>query len=337
MKKSLIALAVLGAFAGAASAQSSVTIYGLLDQGIAKSNDGTSVNPGSGDSTGNKWALQQGAASRLGFKGVEDLGGGLSAFFDFQHRFNPDTGSQSASAFWHAKSVVGLKGGFGTVTLGRDYVVAFWPAVNADPWGWDTVGQFGQKYTFANYGARDTSIRNNNQIAYTTPSFGGLTVTGAVDLAEGGGAATGLGRAFGFNAEYKGGPIYAAVGYDKTDVLDNGILPAGSSDPSLVVASFAYDFGVVRPVALYARAKDLAGETQSSIMVGLTAPIGNGTLKAGFARYKDNADDTTGKKIAVGYFYSLSKRTTIYGDVGSAKDTDESRTTSFDLGVKHTF
>lgn len=335
MKKSLLALAVLGAFAGAASAQSSVTIYGLLDQGIAKSNSGTSINPGAGDSFGNKWALQQGAASRLGFRGVEDLGGGLSAFFDFQHRFNPDTGAQSADAFWQAKSVVGLKGGFGTLTLGRDYVLAFWPAVNADPWGWDTVGQFGPRYTLAGYATRDGSFRNRNQVAYTTPSFGGFTATAAVAPSEGN--AGDFGRAYGLNAEYKGGPIYAALGYDRYQALADG-----ASDPNVIVASFAYDFGVVRPVVSFARAKDDAGDKSTSVMLGGTAPVGNGLLKFGVARFKADADgaaDPKGMKVSVGYFYNLSKRTQVYADVGSAKDKnpDLDRTTSFDLGIKHAF
>src|SRR5207248_624333 len=105
MKKSLLALAVLGAFAGAASAQSSVTIYGSLDQAVARGNGGTAGNNGgpagnpSVTNNGKAWFLQQSNASRLGFRGNEDLGGGLSAQFQIEHRFTPDDGNSNA-VFW---------------------------------------------------------------------------------------------------------------------------------------------------------------------------------------------------------------------------------------------
>lgn len=347
MKRSLLALAVLGTFAGAASAQSSVTIYGIVDLDVQKSNDGLSNNPGApgraaaGVPLTNRsaWTMQQGANSRLGFRGVEDLGGGLSAFFDIQHRFNADTGGLSEpTTFWQAKSVVGLKGGFGTITLGRDYIVAFWPALAGDPWGWDTVGQMGRRYTFAAYAARDNratgdtagTSRNSNQIAYTTPSFGGFTATGAVALGEG--SSPTFGRAIGFNAEYKGGPLYVGLGYDR---IDN--LTAGGTDPSLIVLTGAYDLGVVRPTLLFAQSKSPTDVKTKSFVLGLTAPIGNGVLKAAAGFLRPDVDNTDGKKFSVGYFYNLSKRTAVYADVGSAKDDNLSRTTSFDLGIKHAF
>ena len=101
MKKSLLALAVLGAFAGAASAQSSVTLYGKLDLGFAKA-------AGSADKQ-----VADGSRSRVGFRGVEDLGGGLKALFQFEHRFNPDDGTVTNAAFWYGISTVGLGGSFG--------------------------------------------------------------------------------------------------------------------------------------------------------------------------------------------------------------------------------
>jgi predicted porin len=150
MKKSIVALAVLGAFAGAASAQSSVTIYGLLDMSVAKSNGGTAPNNGG---PGNKaWTVQQSAGSRLGFRGNEDLGGGLSAQFQIEHRFNPDTGTlNNPNIFWQGRSYVQLtSAGTGSVYLGRDYSPAFWPAVKSDPFGWDGVGQIGTQ-SYAGY------------------------------------------------------------------------------------------------------------------------------------------------------------------------------------------
>src|SRR2546423_2418394 len=148
MKKSLLALAVLGAFAGAASAQSSVTIYGSLDLGVTKSNGGTAGNNGGAAGNGAQakaWTLQSANAPRLGFRGNEDLGGGLSAQFQIEHRFNVDTGTQNnAAVFWQGRSYLQLSSASaGRVYLGRDYAPAFWPAVKSDPFGWDGVGQLG--------------------------------------------------------------------------------------------------------------------------------------------------------------------------------------------------
>jgi len=113
MKKSLLALAVLGAFAGAASAQSSVTIYGLLDLALTKGNGGTAglvdgANSGA-NGTSEAWLMKQSASSRLGFRGNEDMGGGLSAQFHIEHRFTPDDGLP-ASTFWNGRSYVQLNG-----------------------------------------------------------------------------------------------------------------------------------------------------------------------------------------------------------------------------------
>src|SRR5215216_3180015 len=127
MKKSLLALAVLGAFAGAASAQSSVTIYGSLDMALMKGNGGTAPNPGA-LGTSKAYNVAQSNSSRLGFRGNEDLGGGLSAQFQIEHRFHPDDGAVPATQpFWMGRSYVQLSSAtLGRVYLGREYGPAFW-------------------------------------------------------------------------------------------------------------------------------------------------------------------------------------------------------------------
>src|ERR1044072_8929577 len=113
MKKSLLALAVLGAFAGAASAQSSVAIYGFLDSALSKPY-----------ATEDKKVIDgafYGGGSRLGFRGVEDLGGGYKATFGMEHRLNVDEGAQAGGVFWQGYSTVGLVTPFGAVNLGRQY------------------------------------------------------------------------------------------------------------------------------------------------------------------------------------------------------------------------
>jgi predicted porin len=169
MKKSLLALAVLGAFAGAASAQSSVTIYGSLDLAVTKGNGGTAPNNGANGAS-KAWIERQSNSSRLGFRGNEDMGGGLSAQFQIEHRFTPDDGA-AASPFWAGRSYVQLSSASaGRVYLGREYIPAFWPAVKSDPFGWDGVGELGSMQfgsgASAGYATNFGGIRSANTIGY---------------------------------------------------------------------------------------------------------------------------------------------------------------------------
>jgi predicted porin len=326
MKKTLLALAALGLFAGAASAQSTVTIYGLLDLGVIHVNNGTSLGQNNG-ARSNSWSVNQGASSRLGFKGVEDLGGGMSAFFDIQHRFRPDTGTLTdANIFWQAQSFVGLRSAAaGEVRLGRDYAVAFWPAVKTDPWGWDTTAQLGG-ITWAGYGVRDGGIRNNNIVSYRTPNMGGFTAAG--QIAPGEGSLNG-GRAAGLNAEFSAGPVYVGFGWDKTNKV--GV------DSSLTLLAGSFDMGVAKIMGGYASNKTVANTKTTGIWVGGLVPIGAGTIKLGTAKQNPAGPNNDTTKIGAGYFYDLSKRTTVYTDVSRVKIATKSSQTNFDFGIRHTF
>ena len=349
MKKSLLALAVLGAFAGAASAQSSVTIYGVVDMSIAKSNGGTAVNPGT-PGTSKAWTLQQSTTSRLGFRGNEDLGGGLSAQFQFEHRFNPDTGAQNQTNFWNGRSYVQLtSAAAGSVYMGRDYSPIFWVELKSDPFGNDGVGQTGVGINYAGYSTPDVnggvttvpqaawpgqlSARASNTVGYKSPSLGGLTIQAAVSLSE----TTQQGRNLGFNAEYAAGPLYAALGYEK---ISGGNLNDGRGLLNLAVH---YDLGFVKPIFYYAKAKAGARGTEDNkvYLLAATAPLGGGTLKFGYSKidFEFGADH---KKLGLGYNYPLSKRTNLYADLGiasgrQAAGTEGSRNSTYAFGVRHNF
>jgi predicted porin len=334
MKKSIVALAVLGAFASAASAQSSVTIYGLLDMSVAKGNGGTAPNAGA--PAGKAWTVQQSAGSRLGFRGNEDLGGGLSAQFQIEHRFNPDTGSQSnAASFWQGRSYVQLtSAGTGSVYLGRDYTPAFWPAVKSDPFGWDGVGQIGAN-AWAGYetpngavGGTSSGVRSSNTVGVKSANFGGLTVQAAVGLSE----TSGQGRDNGFNVEYSGGPLYAALGYEKVS--------KGTFDGRGVTnLALHYDFGVAKVMGYYASAKIGTGGSISSKMfsIGLLAPVGPGNVKAQYFRVDPAGSNNNTSKFGLGYDYALSKRTGLYADLGIGKGDKLTSNNAYAFGVKHTF
>ena len=128
MKKKFIALAVLGAVAGAAQAQSAVTIYGIVDTGVTYTNK-VLLPSTTTRATGSKFSVDSGmlSGSRLGFKGTEDLGGGLKALFQLEMGFKNDTGTIDGSnngvantnTLFRRLSVVGLSGNFGSILLGR--------------------------------------------------------------------------------------------------------------------------------------------------------------------------------------------------------------------------
>ena len=366
MKKSLLALAVLGAFAGTAAAQSSVTIYGVLDMSIAKNNCGApsacAVNPGA--PAGKAWTMQQSTTSRLGFRGNEDLGGGLSAQFQIEHRFNPDTGAQNQTPFWNGRSYVQLtSAAAGAVYLGREYTPAFWVELKSDPFGNDGVGQTGVGITWAGYMTPDQasgvttvpqaswpaggSARTSNTVGYKTPSLGGLTANVAVSLSE----TTQQGRNVGFNAEYAAGPIYAGLGYEK-------ITDGASDGRGVLNLAFHYNLGFVKPIFYYAKSKmgrvtdvGTAPFSNKVYLLAATAPLGNGTLKFGYSRISFdsglNLAEDKHTKLGLGYNYNLSKRTNLYFDMGSASGAASlaaapasnkgERSTAYAVGVRHTF
>jgi predicted porin len=311
-----------------AHAQSNVTIYGRVDLGLTKQNDGTtSLNGGNGatGSAGDRWDLRQGSAGRIGFRGTEDLGGGLSAGFLFEHRFTPDNGA-AATPFWQARSYVELiSKTAGGIYLGREYIPAFWPALRLDPFAFDTVGTLGPKHQFAQY-TIDGGIRSNNTLGYKTPKLGGFTANLAYSFGE---QARPSSR--GANMEYTAGALYLGAAFDRLD---------GDNHMSLVGG--AYDFTVVRPAVTYVSAK-VAGVKHTNLSIAATAPLAAGRLKVAIGRLDPEGDDNNTTKIGLGYEYPLSKRTSIYSDIGSADQqgssggVERTRTTAFDVGIKHNF
>lgn len=308
MKKSLLALAVLGAFAGAASAQSSVTLYGKLDLGFAKA-------AGSADKQ-----VADGSSSRVGFRGVEDLGGGLKALFQFEHRFNPDTGTVTNTAFWHGLSTVGLGGSFGTVNLGRQYTAAYSLATGViDPFGGDTVA-----------GLRDESLtksvarlRTDNSVRYDG-AFGGLKV--AADIAET--PAGGVDRPYSVAAQYAAGPFMVAASYDN---------PTGAND-NLATLGGSYTFGPAKVSLGIGRGDNNSNVRVKQALAGVTVSVGAaGQVLAGYAQQEVGTDDAT-KKVSLGYRHNLSKRTQLYTDVTRVNDLlSKTEKTGYDFGVIHTF
>ncbi|MBC7994431.1 MAG: porin [Rhizobacter sp.] len=326
--KRLLSLAAIATLHGAALAQSSVVIYGRVDVSVTKQNSGTtSLNASNGQTgeAGNRWDVRQGSAGRLGFRGQEDLGAGWNANFLMEHRFQPDTGV-AENPFWQARSFVELGSPYGAVYLGREYIPAFWPALRLDPWGFDTVGTMGPKHQFALY-TIDGGTRSNNTVGYKTPSVAGFTAQFSQALGEGGSRK----RATGANVEYRKGAIYFGAALDRVD-----------SNQEMKLIGGAYDFGVVRPALTFTKST-VAGIKYSNVSLAATAPIGRGTLKAALSKLDPNGDDNDTTRVGLGYEHFLSKRTSVYADVGSADQQGRAagreltRTTAVDFGLKHQF
>lgn len=322
MKKSLLALAVLGAFAGAASAQSSVTLYGRVDLAIGKA-------PGSSAKQ-----MVNGSGSRLGMRGVEDLGGGLSALFNIEHRYAADTGAQSDPArFWTGRSIVGLQGGFGQVVLGREYVTAFLQSqLAADPWGWETVvsGFLGNGLNNTITGGGIARVRNDSSLTYRL-SMSGFTF--GAQIAEATDAINNFqNKPVNFAISYAGGPVTFGFGYERT-----GFEVTETED--WMTLNGAYNFGAFKLGAFFGRGDTRTGARHQSWLVSATAPIGAGELRASYGRLQNKtADIDAAKGFALGYHYSLSKRTTIYADVvRNNADTIATSNTGYDFGIKHNF
>ena len=363
MKKTLVALAAL-AVVGAASAQSTVTIYGALDASYSYMS--------SGDLSASKLTSSQLGSSKLGFMGTEDLGGGLKANFKIEGGLNNDTGagkatstnnqasgasSTQAGLTFQRFSYVGLSGGFGELRLGRDYVNTFLQAQAAvDPFGTNGPADSTQMMLLggAATGVR-TIVNASNIIGYSTPDMSGFGANLQVFMGEnnqGGVGANDDGSGYSILAKYAKGPLFASIAQQQTKYTQT----AGLGDYTLFAASASYNFGPATAVATYASEK-IAATTElknDSFLVGVIVPMGAANFKASYITAKNNLQggtDRNGSLIGLGVDYALSKRTTAYAtwagvsnnDGGSLYSTGindgkaDNSSSNFAIGVKHNF
>jgi len=357
MKKSLIALAALASFAGVASAQSSVTLFGIVDATLAFGH-GTASNKTQLTNSGYN-------SSRLGFRGTEDLGGGMSASFWLEAGLNNDDGQGAATnsnnqatgagaavagrqgLTFNRRSTVSLAGGWGELRLGRDYTPQFWNLTVFDPFGTNGVGT---TQTLNSIITGVTAVRASNSIGYFLPgNLGGFYGQVQYYLGENNSNAankddgTGYGLRFGF----ANGPFNVALALSRTKYA------AGDVQQNNVAGQ--WDFGVAKLMGEYSFDKNEAvtsGKGKGYLVGGLI-PVGAGEIRLAYSRYKVElaAATPTAKKWAIGYDYNLSKRTVLYttyahvsnsGGAGQALNgatltsTNDS-STGLDIGIRHAF
>ncbi len=325
MKKSLLALAVVAAMPALAQAQTSnVIMYGRVDLGYNKS-------------TGGVLNQAQQSGSRFGVRGSENLGGGLFATFQVEHRFNADNGSVTNNRFWHGRSIVGLRGGFGEINLGHNYTPMFWVNLAADPWGYDTVANISNTQAVG-------QVRFSNSLEYVTPSMGGVQGRFMYALPEVSGAPK---TNLGFSLVYSGGPLYLGFGYEK-----HGYGTAGCPTASAVCVGQGaptaannkamgltgnYNFGPFRLLTSYSQVK-VGTATSKFTNISGVVPMGKMTeLRATFGQGRNPAGAKT-RDVGFGVHHNLSNRTTLYVDLNQTKPPSPLKSiTAWDLGIKHNF
>ncbi|MGE0331475.1 MAG: porin [Ramlibacter sp.] len=353
MKKSLIALAVL-ATAGVASAQSSVTLFGIVDANLA-------IGKGSGVGSFDRTSMKNSGynSSRLGFRGTEDLGGGMSASFWIEGALSNDDGNATGLTF-QRRSTVSLAGGFGEIRLGRDYTPQFWNLTVFDPFGTNGVGTTqtlngtaSNPATGAGLGnlGGGTTVRANNSFGYFLPrnlgGFYGQAQYYLGEQAQNGAVTEDDGTGYGVRVGYAAGPVNVALAFSKTNATAAGI----SADVSSSNIGGQYDFGVAKLMAHYARNRVDNGATGKGYLVGGLIPMGAGEIRLAYSRYKTTAAGSPeSKKYAIGYVHNLSKRTALYttyarvsnggganSSLNDAVTAANNKSSGFDLGIRHSF
>ncbi len=334
----------LAVWAMPALAQSTVQLYGLVDLSVGQFQTAGGLKVKRLDS-GNM------STSYIGFKGTEDLGGGLKAGFTLDAFLLADSGGASrvpgVDAFWARNANVSLSGGFGNLRLGRMGPPLFVSTLLFNAFG-DSFGYSPaiRQYYAAPYGTPLVGDSGwNNAIGYTSPRMGGLTAT--VMVAAGEGAATSKGRNTGANLLYFGGPLALSAAWQK--VQSQGTLgrpisafPGFSSQTAYQVGG-SFDAGAVKFFAQYGRiSTDAASDVKATnTHAGVSVPLGAGKLLAQYGRSKLDflppTADKTSQMLTLAYDYYLSKRTDLYALYLSDKYTGLSNGNTYALGVRHTF
>lgn len=355
MKKTFVAVAVLGAFAGSAMA-ADVTLYGKIDLGLQYQH----LDNGTTETDQFKETSGQNSGSRFGLKGTEDLGNGYKVGFVLENGFKADTGAfEKGGRLFHREALLFVQSPYGELSMGRTGALDAGTgrygmlAGNATAMGtgWDQVGN-------SDFILMGTKSRMDNTVTYQSPSFAGLTVYAqaslkkdscdpalaeyednheGVDYKEGSSDAE---RYYALGAKFSVEGLNAGLVFSTTDYARSDVAKA-NDDNGYVVSGFVnYDFGMIKPMlaaqywdggdklsykdddAEAADKRTINGTKGYGIVIGATAPVLGGSLKVtgGWNDFEDAADnsstDYNNWMIGAGYEYSLSKRTMIYTAAG---------------------
>jgi len=321
-----------------------VTLFGIVDTAFGYVDNANAA----GDSVYGL-STSGNATSRLGFRGVEDLGGGLKAGFWLEGEIFGDNGNAAGFNF-QRRSTVSLAGGFGEVRLGRDLTPGYSKFISYDLFGQVGIGQFMGWSNWYGTSGDANGIRSSNMISYYTPNFSGFTAGLGYGFDE---QTSGkAGRYVGGYVAYENGPLGVAVSYDQRNL-------AADVDRNALTVAGSYNLNVVKLNAIVQQTKDdVPGASDRKVnayALGASAPVGAGEVKLQYALYDQKAIDSKAHQISLGYVHNLSKRTALYGTVAYMKNKDASNLglaakslstggpgagenqTGVQLGIRHSF
>jgi predicted porin len=316
MYKTLSIVALAAAAVAPAFAQSSVTMYGRLNITVEREKFGDADA---------QWDMNNNA-SRIGMKGVEDLGGGLKAGFQIEHGFNVDTGAVSnPSRFWGRQSEVNLSGGFGMIRLGNFTSEAYYATADyISMHNHDTGTSADALWAYIG--------RDFDKVAYRTPDIGGFTLEGAVTARDVVGAEN---RTFDVAANYNIGKLALGAGYTK------------DGDSKMGSIRGLYDFGAVVLGGYYQRDTDgiiIGGGSRNTFRISAMVPLGASEfhVNVGRAGSYSNIDDSSATQWTLAYGYNFSKRTKAYAyytkvSDGAAVTYAAGDFQSLAVGIRHNF
>lgn len=321
MKKSLIALAVLGAMTGTAQAQSTVTLYGRIDASLMHN------NPLGGAS---QWSIDSGtvSGSRWGLMGSEELGGGLKVNFALEQGFGIDTGTQTAGQQFSRQAWVGMSGGLGEIRVGKPYTAY-------DDVSGSNNAMFDSGFSVENnfFNSTGYSASPANTVRYSTPDLGGFSAAVSYSLDEVKNTDTSVSA---ISGQYAGGPLTVVAGYQVEEL--------GGTNNKYTRLSASYDVGAAVIKALYGNVKFPLSAKTSEYSIGVDVPVSEAlTVSAGYGYSKDNAARGSEKRtgFTLGAMYLLSKRTDVYAGVtdwdGKTAGIKTSGNTKYGFGMRHSF
>jgi predicted porin len=300
--KRLAAAAAVSAIAAiplVAAAQTNVQLYGILDAAISSQDVGGPEGRTTVLNSGNQ------SSSRFGFRGTEDLGNGLKALFNLEAGTSIDTGAGD-SALFGRRAVVGLEGGFGSLTLGREYspIAAIAGATDA----------FGQGFYGSNLSAFTTNRltrRLANSVNYKSPAWNGFKVLAAYAAGEVTAANTPSGDLKGVGAEYTLGGLYLGAAYHTINRV-----PADEDKETAFGAGYKFDqLGGFEIKGNYMSADREGAVKYKQANLGVSMPFGAHRVYANYQQQEQG--NAKGNTWALAYTYSLSKRTNIYASYAS--------------------
>lgn len=353
MKIRIIAPAILAAATLPVMAQTNVTIYGIVDAGLVRESGGVS----------NDTKITSGVASvsRIGFRGNEDLGGGMAALFVLETGYKTDTGEvDTAGTIFNRQAFVGLKFSAGTVTLGRQYT-PYYSTVS----GYADVFAAGLAGSAKNLlPTSGSNVRTSNTVKYLSPKFAGVSGELAYSAGEQPDSAA-SGRQIGGALTYEVAKLAVRLAYNNRN-NDTATLSRGIGTNTLLAAN--YDFGMFKGYAGYGVNKGFnsgplanssnpfggvrptASTDSTDMLLGVAVPFGRGTVLASVIDKNDKtAFDQDATQLAVGYTYALSKRTTLYTSYGKIRNRRGAGYTvgngteagsgdqAYNAGVRHSF